>query len=142
MEEAALVLSVVAIVVSGITWWQTEVNAAYSSLDELTLEMLRIGMEHPGFRNDSRTCNYKSAFSGPDLEAYECYAEMAWDICETVYDRCRRSRWLRRAWESQIADENRLHRAWFDDPGNGDSYDPKFVIYVHEHFPACTTTAA
>ena len=107
---------------------QTSRAQSYSDLDLMYADILKIGLDHPEFRSPEKTSRYKTVFSGDDLRQYETYAFMAWNVCETVYDRT--SKHTRRTWEPVVHAEMRLHHAWMSDPGNRRNFKDEFLEYL------------
>lgn len=126
--------SVVALIISIYTYKLTKREQSYADIDNLYLELLKLGMANPKFVNPKYTCNYKEQFTDEDeLHKYECYAYIAWNICETIRDRKDTS--LYETWKPVIVAENKLHRRWFDNPENHHKFKARFRAFIEENFP-------
>lgn len=147
VDWIGVLIGVFALIVSGIAIWRSHKASkkeqsvdTYSDLDSLYLEVLKIGMENPKFRNKKMTSKYKTAFKGDDRLKYEVYAYIVWNACETVYDRTKGDDENWKTWEPIIVEENDLHRQWFDDnTTKADDEHPakfkqKFVDDIKESF--------
>lgn len=99
----------------------------YSNIDGLYLELLKLGIEHPKFVNPEYTSDYINKFEDCEKRQYELYAFIAWNICETIFDR--RNDFLTfKSWEPVLRHEAKLHREWFE--GNQDKFKEEFKRYV------------
>jgi len=128
-------LSLVSLAISLYVYRAGSREQRYADLDTLYLELLRIGIDHPRFRDPQYTHDYKKMFKDEDeRHAYECYAFIAWNICETIFDH--RDSPLFETWKPNLLAENNLHRKWFDDPQNQNKFKLKFRTYVAENLPA------
>ncbi len=77
-----------ALILSLYTYYYSKREKIYADLDDLYLELLKLGVQYPKFRNPKYTKNYKESFKNEDeLIRYETYAFISWNICETIYDR-------------------------------------------------------
>jgi len=101
----------------------------YQDLDKLYIELLKLGIANPDFATPSLTKDYTKHFEGSKLIQYQLYAFMAWNICETIYDR-RDSEKFFGTWQCIIGVENNLHRAWFDSDDNDCKFKENFRNYV------------
>jgi len=132
----SLMLSIIAIVTSSVTSWyvflisRREKN--YADLDTLYLQLLKSALEHPNFVNPSYTVDYDNMFKDEDLWRYKTYAYIAWNICETIYDR-KDNKTLFETWEPVIVAENKLHRKWFDALENHHKFKDSFRKYVRDN---------
>ncbi|RLF63624.1 MAG: hypothetical protein DRN33_03745 [Thermoplasmata archaeon] len=129
------VSSGIAIVLSIYTYYLSKREKSYADLDSLYLKFLELGMRQPKFRNPEYTKNYKEMFKDDEdeLYRYDTYAFIAWNICETIYDR--KDEALFETWRPVIVAENKLHRKWFDDPENYHKFKDRFREYIHDNFP-------
>ncbi|MDE1867285.1 MAG: hypothetical protein KGI08_06210 [Thaumarchaeota archaeon] len=102
-----------ALIVSLSTSKKSSSSESYSDLDHLYMDVLKIGMEHPEFRDPEKTKNYKQSFKDKEqLMAYETYAYIVWNVCETVYDRTKNDKTNRKTWYPIIEAEKKLHLSW------------------------------
>lgn len=126
--------SVCAIILSIYTYYRSKREQSYADIDSLYMEILKLGMEYPKFRNLKYTVNYKNEIKNEDeLYKYETYAFMAWNLCETIYDR--KDEALVETWRPAIEAENKLHRKWFDNQENYHKFKDRFREYIQNNFP-------
>lgn len=127
-------ISGIALLFSLYTFHESKSCKTYADLDNLYLELLKLGMNNPKFRDPKYTTHYKSEFkNGDELSKYEIYAFIAWNICETIYDR--KDEAIFETWSPIIVTENKLHRIWFDEPENWHKFKQPFREYIHHTFP-------
>lgn len=131
----SLVFAGIALGVSIYTYSKNKAIEAYDNLDGLYLEVLRLGMENPSFVDAKLTRDYQNKFSGDERLKYEQYAFIAWNICETIYDR-KGDENIIKSWKPAIEVEDKLHRAWFDAPENHAKFKEEFRNWILENFPA------
>jgi hypothetical protein len=110
---------------------KTETRSA--NIVKLYLDALKIGMENPKFRNPKYTCNYKEEFNEDELPKYEVYANIVWNICETISEQ--KNKKLVKQWRPVLAVENELHREWFEAKENCNKFQIPFRKYVTKEFP-------
>jgi len=123
-----------AVLVSIYTFFLSKREKSYADLDDLYFKLLELGIKYPKFRNPKYTQNYKEMFENEEeLFRYETYAFIAWNICETIYDR--RDEALFETWRPVIVTENKLHRKWFDNPENYHKFKERFRKYIQDNFP-------
>ena len=134
-DLGAIIGAAVAIIVSFYVLYRTTRISSYADLDLLYLEFLQVGIEHPRFTDPSLTKDYQNGFQGDEFRAYDVYAFMSWNICETIYDRCKGVKQLWHTWEPVIVAENRLHRRWFDNPDNFHKFKEEFREYIEASYP-------
>jgi hypothetical protein len=127
-------LSIIAICVSLYVFCKSRREKSYADLDSLYLELLKLAIKYPKFINPRYTLDYDNAFRDEDsLYRYKAYAYIAWNICETIYDR--RDDILFETWKAVIVNENKLHRKWFDNPENYHKFKDRFREYIQSNFP-------
>lgn len=129
----SMILSIIAFITSVYVFCKSKREKTYADLDTLYLELLKLAMQHPDFVNPSYTVDYANMFKDKDLWKYKTYAYIAWNICETIYDR--RDDILFETWHSVIFAENKLHRKWFDNPENYHKFKDSFREYIRNNFP-------
>ena len=134
VSTAALIVSLIGCAFSVYTYFKNKAIDAYTNLDALYLEVLKLGIANPSFADPSLTRDYQTKFSGEQRQKYELYAFIAWNVCETIYDR-RRNKAVLKSWGPIIKTENDLHRAWFDDPKNHSKFKPEFREYILQGYP-------
>ncbi|BCU67678.1 hypothetical protein HS7_11150 [Sulfolobales archaeon HS-7] len=129
-----VVLSGFAAIFSIITFIKNERDVTYSDIDSAYMEVLKLGIEYPKFRDPAYTRNYKVAFKDPQERLqYETYAYIVWNLCETIYDR--NDKVLFETWEPVIIAENKLHRAWLEEPENHHKFKRRFLEFVRSKYP-------
>lgn len=127
-------LAGIAIIISFYSFYKSKREKSYADLDNLYLELLKLGIQYPKFVNLKYTFNYKNAFKDDDeLHRYETYAFISWNICETIYDR--KDEVLFETWKPVIVAENKLHRKWFDNPENYHKFKDRFREHIQNNFP-------
>ena len=125
----ALIVSLGAFVLS----WKSRTATLYSDIDARYMELLKLSITNPDFVNPEITNHYTSYFKDKNrLLAYEQYAYAAWNIVETIVDR-RVKRQLRTTWYPVIKEENRLHRAWLNEPENHHKFKKEFLDFMLKH---------
>jgi hypothetical protein len=105
----------------------------YKDLDRLFFDLLAVAMLHPKFANPECTGDYRNAFPGDEQVQYGLFAFMAWNICESIYDR-RHNRELFRTWKPVIDAEWNLHRKWFAAEENHGKFKQSFRDWVNEEY--------
>ena len=53
----------------------------YRELDNMYMRILEIGIEHPSFRDISKTKDYENNFKDQEKIRYENYAYIVWNFC-------------------------------------------------------------
>lgn len=134
VSTAALIVSLVGAAFSIYSYFRNTAIEAYTNLDALYLEVLKLAIANPSFADASLTRHYRSKFTGEQKQKYELYAFIAWNVCETIFDR-RRNKAVLKSWSPILKTENDLHRAWFDEPENHSKFKPEFRRYILENFP-------
>ena len=134
LDVGASVLAVTAIIFSVYTWRRSSGLAAYSNIDSLYQELLKLGMEYPRFTESNLTKDYENQFSVDELLRYNIYAFISWNICETIHDQCGKSQEILNTWRPVVVAENKLHRKWFDNPVNFHKFKEKFRTYITDSF--------
>ena len=123
-------VSLCAILVTAYNYHHAKKVQTYANLDNLLLELLKLGLIHPKFRDPKYTHHYDTKFKDEELIQYEIYAYIAWNICETIYDRKLKDEF--ETWKPIIVAENKLHRKWFDNPKNFHMFKQEFRDYISE----------
>jgi hypothetical protein len=132
---ASVVVAVIAVGISIYTWRVTRASTSYGDLDRLCIELLKVGIQYPRLRQPDFTRDYKNRFEGEELTRYETYAYIAWNLCETIHDRCKGVEDVLNTWIPVIVGENKLHRRWFDNPENFHLFREEFRRYVQATYP-------
>lgn len=113
----SVILASISVVISYYIYKASRVDASYLDIDKQYSDLLRIGLDEPDLRDYERTSMFYKLDS-QDLfrKKYHIYANMCWNLVETVYDRQkdRRGRFqLSETWIPVMFEENRLHYTWF-----------------------------
>ncbi len=110
-------ISVIAITLSYITFKKQQYTQAYSDLDLMYFEILKLGLEYPDLRNQSKTSKYYTLpKDDPYRIRYETYANICWNLCEAIYDRQKKVGGrlkISATWTPVLLEENKLHQVWF-----------------------------
>jgi len=87
MEEfydfITILVALSAVWISLYTFNKTSGFNKYQEVDEMYMNVLKIGIEYPSFRDISKNKN----FHGYEKIKYQNYAFMVWNFCEILYDR-------------------------------------------------------
>lgn len=116
MDSLSTILAAAAIFLYIIFWYKDKTSNDYDVFDNLYLDLLKTGMEHPKFRDISKTVNYKAEFSEDELIQYEIYAFITWNFIETILDKGDEN--LHITWLPAVKHEAALHIEWFKQPEN------------------------
>jgi hypothetical protein len=100
----------------------------YSDLDSLYVRVLELGLAHPNLIDPASTTHYQEKFTGDDLNRYNAYAFIVWNVCETIYDYCKGDEALWETWRPVIDAENTLHRTWLKN--NQPKFKQSFLEYM------------
>jgi hypothetical protein len=73
VDSLAMVAALVAIGVSLCTYYKTYDFYRYQELDNMYMRILEIGIEHPSFRDISKTKDYENNFKDQEKIRYENY---------------------------------------------------------------------
>ena len=128
VSSTATLLAGIAILLYIIMWYKDKSSNSYDAFDATYLDILKIGMENPSFRNPILTVDYKNSFSGDEKIKYEIYAFICWNFCETLFDKGDEE--LMKTWSVVVDTENTLHRKWFDNPENANKYKESFKNHI------------
>ena len=129
-EFVTMLLSVAALGFSLYTFYKTVVFEKYQEADQIYMRILEIGIEHPSFRDKSKTKNYEKHFSHDERIQYENYAYIVWNFLETLYDR---KSIKDKTYEGLLRDENDLHSEWFK-RNSENLFKESFIKYIYEKF--------
>ena len=134
VSSTATILAGIAILLYIILWYKDKSNNSYDIFDATYLDILKIGMENPSFRNPILTNDYLNSFSENEKIKYEIYAFITWNFCETIFDKGDDE--LMKTWSVVIDIENSLHRKWFDNPENTKKFKESFRLSIQNNLPA------
>lgn len=133
VDGVAAILAAVAILLYISFWYRDKANNSYTIFDQNYLEILKLGIEHPRFRDPAFTLDYQHTADREARIRYETYAFICWNFCETVFDKGDSD--LMETWGVVIGTENGLHRKWFDQPENQVKFKDSFREYITKNFP-------
>lgn len=135
LNIVANVLGVVAIALSTWAYIISKKETVYGDLDAMYLEVLKVGLEKPEFRNPNITSIYQTYFADDnDKIAYETYAFISINWCETCIDRVNKDKSLSETWYPAIRAEYRLHKEWIENPENHFKYKKEFRTFLKDNF--------
>jgi GNAT superfamily N-acetyltransferase len=92
-------------------------DSSYLDIDKQYSDLLKIGLDNPELREYEKTSRYYK-LDNQDMfkKKYHIYANMCWNLVETIYDRQKDKKGIFRLSETWIPimfEENRLHYCWF-----------------------------
>lgn len=125
----AVGISIASLIMTYSIFRQTRSSMSYSDLDSMYMEILKMGIDRPEFRDPEKTLSYKTSFSGDELMSYETYAYIVWNFCEAIYDRTHDEENII-TWLPVIIAEKRLHYAWIEEPENHHKFKKGFLSYM------------
>lgn len=151
------VVPVIAFLWALMTYVLTRNAAVYANFDELYAKILEIALEYPEFRTPGVTANYLG-LSGSQRAAYETYAYLVFNVCETIADGLdlymppRKQvlslvdwifgpvvpliadrKLLRKTWKPVLVAEKRLHRAWLSAQEGGVRFKREFLELMRSY---------
>lgn len=132
VSSLATILSAIAILLYIVLWHKDKHASTYDTIDLTYLEVLKIGIENPSFRNKNLTSDYSKLLIGDDRLKYETYAFIVWNLCETIIDK--NDVELLKTWSVVIATESALHRAWFQNPENFSKFKASFREHIAQNY--------
>ena len=121
MSDAISIISVIlaltSVFISFYIYRASRVDTSYLDIDKQYSELLKIGLNNPELRDYSKTSVfYKFNESDVFYLKYNIYANMCWNLVETIYDRQRVKKGdfhISETWLPILLEENRLHYTWF-----------------------------
>ncbi len=127
----ANIMGATAIILSTWAYIITKRETIYGDLDGYYLEVLKVGLEKPEFRNPHITNDYQSYFKDENERiAYETYAFISMNWCETCIDRVNKDKSLMETWYPAIKAEYLLHKTWIENPENHYKYKEDYRKYL------------
>jgi hypothetical protein len=124
-------LGVIAIILSTWAFIISKRETTYSDLDNGYNEILKMGIEYPKFRNINLTSNYLNNYeSEDDRIAYENYAFLTMNFCETIFDRAGKDKKLLITWLPALQKEYFLHSNWIKNPENDKLFKSDFKNFI------------
>jgi len=130
VDSLSTILAAIAVLLYVFIWQQDRSSSTYDVFDNLYLDILKTGIEHPHLRNSQLSNNYKEAYDLNEKIQYESYAFICWNFVETIFDRGDET--LLITWIGVLETENKLHRPWFDDAENQVKFKESFKSFVAE----------
>ena len=150
-HNPAAVVALLALLSGLPTFVLTRNAALYANFDTLYQNVLQMGLQNGAFRNPGKTGDYFNF--PPDVRAaYETYAYMVFNVCETIadglsfYEHRRRQfmetletivrfflpitadrGWLRKTWLPVLVAEKQLHGTWLQDQKGGVCFKQEFL---------------
>jgi len=124
----AIGISGIAIIITNKTSRRQTHDTAYKDVDEQIVDFLKMAVERPELRDPTKTKKFMDAFKGDDEIRYEAYANICWNVCESVFDKILINKKMRDTWEPVIIAENRRHREWLKKSKDG--FKDEFLVYM------------
>ena len=127
IDGLSALLAAIAILLYLLLYFRDKTSGNYDVFDGTYLEILKIGMEHPMFRNREFKRSYDSDRSETRFK-YEVYAFICWNFCETIFDKGDKK--LYKTWQVVIDEEARLHSEWLFKEENRVKFKEEFISYI------------
>ena len=128
VSSTATILAAIAILLYVIFWFRDKTNNSYDVFDATYLDILKIAIDNPSYRNMLLTSDYEQAFSENEKIKYEIFAFISWNFCETIFDKGDAE--LMKTWAIIIETESQLHKKWFQNPENKKKFKESFCDYI------------
>lgn len=132
----SVLISTVALIISILVAKKIFAYQTYTDLDTLYGDVLKIGIDHPNFRDPAYTTSYDTKFQNGEgdknLHAYESYAYFVWNVCESIYDKTKDGDKNDDTWLRVINVEKKLHGKWFDNTDNHNKFKAEFRQFVND----------
>ena len=125
-----VLVSGLAVFITYMTFRMSLDRNAYSDLDTMYEDILKLGFEHPEFRDVAKTSTYQKSFTKNKLIQYDTYAYIVWNVCETAYDYTRKNKNNWNTWKPVILEEHRLHGSWLMDELNQKRFKSEFIKFT------------
>ena len=124
-------LGIIAIILSTWAFIISKRETTYSDLDNGYNEILKMGIEYPKFININFTSNYMNKYENEDDRiAYENYAFLIMNFCETIFDRAGKDKKLLVTWLPALQKEYFLHSNWINNPENDKLFKSDFKNFI------------
>ena len=125
-------ISLASLFISYYVFRTARTDGSYSDIDATYADLLKIGLEDPDLRDYDRTSMfYQLQPEDRYRKKYHIYANMCWNLVETIYDRQKDKKgrfMLSETWIPVLFEENRLHYTWFKH--NLRLFKPEFQAFV------------
>lgn len=133
MEGGALLIALAGIFLAFRDFSENLRELKYSELDKLYFELQRAALEFPDARDppDGSARGRRRR----DAQRYDIYANMVWTFLETIHDRCKRDRTLRRTWYPIVEVERHRHRDWMTNDSHARLFKESFKREVVPDWP-------
>lgn len=113
----SIILASLSLLISYYIYKASRTDASYLDIDNQYSSLLEIGLDDPDLRDYEKTSMfYKLDPQDPYRKKYHIYANMCWNLVETIYDRQKDKKGrfkLSSTWLPVLFEENRLHYTWF-----------------------------
>jgi hypothetical protein len=123
------ILAILSIVVSVYVFLKTKSGKAYTDVDGMYMQLLKIAMDNPCLRKPDKIMSIKEEEERIiQKEKYDLYAYMVWNFIETIYD----NSWINvsETWQPTIQLEAQLHKMWLKEEGNQKKFKIKFLQFI------------
>lgn len=114
---ASVIFALLSVLISFYIYRASRVDTSYLDIDKQYSELLKIGLSDPDLRDYENTSMfYKLESQNMYKKKYHIYANMCWNLVETIYDRQKDKKGrfkLSETWIPVMFEENRLHYTWF-----------------------------
>lgn len=132
ISVASVIFAFTSVVITYYIYKVSRVDTSYLDIDKQYSDLLRIGLDEPDLRDYERTSMfYKLDSQDSFKKKYNIYANMCWNLVETIYDRQKDKKGrfkLSETWIPVMFEENRLHYTWFKH--NLRLFRPEFQKFV------------
>ena len=129
LSVISLVISILALSTTLITWWYTHRKQKYDFVDSILTDLLKISLDNPEFRDPNHIA---TAMVHSDLKVrykYDAYATLVWNYLETLYDTYGEGL-VKTPFYGSMVDLGNRHKKWFFEEDRHHDYNsalPKFL---------------
>ena len=113
----SVILAMLSVIITYYIYKASRSDNSYPDIDKQYSDLLRIGLDEPDLRSYEHTSMfYKLDSNNTYKKKYNIYANMCWNLVETIYDRQKDKGGrfkLSETWIPVMFEENRLHYTWF-----------------------------
>jgi hypothetical protein len=81
----AIVVSLLSLSVSVLTWYQTRRLQQYDRVDGVLTEILKLYLQYPKFRNADYCAQLVASSDSEDCLQYDAFAALVWNYLELLY---------------------------------------------------------
>jgi hypothetical protein len=153
-RNPAAALAVLGLIFGFPSWVLARNATLYASFDALYQQVLQLAVTYGHLRDPAKTQNYSTLPAG-EKAAYEAYAYMVFNVCETIADGLdfygRRKnplmdgmerlvlfllpimadrKFLQATWRPTLIAEKQLHRTWLGDQTAGVRFKKEFLAFM------------